>query len=63
MPKQQLKLHMGELTPEEERVAREAIAWANAAAEDAIMSYGNVPFIVLMNMREKLFSKAVREDA
>jgi hypothetical protein len=32
MPVQELKLHMGELTPEEERTARAAIRWANSQA-------------------------------
>jgi hypothetical protein len=30
MPTQELRLHMGELTPDEVRVARAAIRWANA---------------------------------
>jgi len=33
MPAQQLRLHMGELTASELRVARAAIAWANTAAQ------------------------------
>jgi len=33
MPTQQLRLHMGELTANEVRVARAAIRWANAAKE------------------------------
>jgi len=33
MPAQQLRLHMGELTASEIRVARAAIAWANTAAQ------------------------------
>jgi hypothetical protein len=31
MPTQELRLHMGELTPDEVRVARAAIRWANTA--------------------------------
>ena len=34
MPTQQLRLHMGELTAQEVRVARAAIRWANFAAHD-----------------------------
>jgi hypothetical protein len=30
MPAQELRLHMGELTAQEERTARAAIRWANA---------------------------------
>lgn len=32
MPSQQLRLHMGEMTAQEERTARVAIRWANSVA-------------------------------
>lgn len=34
MPAQELRLHMGELTASELRVARRAIRWANSAIMD-----------------------------
>ena len=33
MPSQELRLHMGELTAQEERTARAAIRWANSQAK------------------------------
>lgn len=36
MPAQSLRLHMGEMTPDEMRTARAAIRWANAVARDAM---------------------------
>ena len=35
MPAQELRLHMGEMTAQEERTARAAIRWANSAAATA----------------------------
>jgi hypothetical protein len=36
MPAQSLRLHMGDMTPDEMRTARAAIRWANAVARDAM---------------------------
>ena len=38
MPAQELRLHLGEMTAQEERTARAAIGWANAQLWDTIES-------------------------
>jgi hypothetical protein len=40
MPSQQIRLHMGEMTAQEERTARAAIAWANKTVLAAIEKEG-----------------------
>lgn len=41
MPAQVMRLHMGEMTAQEMRTARAAIAWANRCMESAALSGGN----------------------
>ena len=37
MPAQELRLHLGEMTAQEERTARAAIRWANAQLGNTIL--------------------------